>query len=183
MPVYFCLSKSVIMKISIQIIFFTFLTFASQAQITDPSFQPQSPELKKSVYQQVNVKPTANDSSGNISIHESWKIRRLDSLTRANPPELSGFRVQIFFGSKDEALKKRTEFLKKYPEVPAYISFLAPNFRVRVGDFRLKLDSEHFKADIEKQFPNCYIVKDNIQLPSLDPTQYEPVDKTNSAQP
>lgn len=101
---------------------------------------------------------------GNIRVIQNSDIARLDSLKKVYPTKPNGYRVQIFFGKRDDARDKKVEFLKKYPEVGAYISYLAPNFRLRVGDFRTKIECENFKKEISSDFPASYIVKDKIEF-------------------
>ncbi len=108
---------------------------------------------------------------GKVGIKADRKILLLDSLKREKPSALSGFRLQLFFGGRAEAQKIRGEFLKIHPEMGAYISYLAPNFRLRVGDFRTKAECEALKKKVEPDFPGCYIVKDEINLPPLRPKE------------
>jgi hypothetical protein len=109
--------------------------------------------------------PTAD--AGHINFHMDRRIARLDSLKELNPTGIEGYRVQIFFGNRDQAQSTRVEFLRDYPDVGAYISYLAPNFRLRVGDFRTKIESEKFKNELIQKYPGCYIVKDQIEFPPL----------------
>lgn len=106
--------------------------------------------------------------TGRVEIIQSERIFKLDSLKKIHPTLPNGYRVQIFFGRRDAAREKKIEFIRQYPETGAYISYLAPNFRLRVGDFRTKLDCEKFKKEIGKSFPGSYIVKDKIELPNLE---------------
>ena len=99
--------------------------------------------------------------------YESVRIARMDSMLRETPPALEGYRVQLFFGNKTMCEEKREEFLRAFPDERAYISYLAPNFRLRVGDFRNRLECERFKQSIQDKYPGCYIVKDFIELPRL----------------
>lgn len=101
---------------------------------------------------------------GQVNIIQSRDIELLDSLKREHPTKPNGYRVQIFFGSRENAREKKVEFLKKYPETGAYISYLAPNFRLRVGDFMNKLTCEKFKKELSNDFPASYIVKDKIEF-------------------
>jgi len=101
---------------------------------------------------------------GKINIVQPADIERLDSLKKMHPTKPSGYRVQIFFGKREEAREKKLEFIKKYPEIGAYISYLAPNFRLRVGDFRTKIACEEFKREISEDFPASYIVKDKVEF-------------------
>lgn len=90
---------------------------------------------------------------------------------------MEGFRLEIFFNSdanaREKALEVKTEFLKKYPDLDAYIQFQAPNFRVRVGNFRTKSEALQVKARIRKHYPNAFRVDDIIQYPQLLTEQIE----------
>lgn len=83
-----------------------------------------------------------------------------------------GFRVQIFSdsgnGARERANEKRSEFVLKYPEVPAYLDFNNPNFIVRVGDFRTKLEARKFLNSINVEFPYAFVRKDMIQPPPIE---------------
>ena len=62
--------------------------------------------------------------------------------------QIKGYRVQIFFdsgnNSSTRAREVKEEFILKFQDVPAYISWKSPNFRVRVGDFRTRLEADGF---------------------------------------
>ena len=91
--------------------------------------------------------------------------------------QIEGYRVEIFFSSdadaKEKALKKKVEFLKLYPENTVHIKYVAPNFRVRVGDFRTKNEALKLYKEIKNTYPLSFIVTDNIDFPLMKPLQYE----------
>lgn len=80
---------------------------------------------------------------------------------------IDGYRVQIFLGAKADAVKTRQTFLLKHPDVPAYLSYLAPNFRIRVGDLRDRISAERLRHDLKEEEPGCYVVQDRIEPPRL----------------
>jgi hypothetical protein len=81
---------------------------------------------------------------------------------------IPGFRVQIYFGSvRQKAAEVKQEFSWKHPDVPAYLTYMAPNFKVRVGDFRTRLEAQGFLKAIDGQYPTSFIVQDEIRLPAL----------------
>lgn len=90
---------------------------------------------------------------------------------------MDGYRVEIFFSSalnaKDQALKKKKEFLSKYPDYNVHVKFTAPNFRVRVGDFRTKNEALKLYKQIQKDYPGAFIVPDIIDFPLLKSENYE----------
>lgn len=103
---------------------------------------------------------------------------RIDSLiarhVRINEMKdgFDGWRVQIFSGSGNEARQAannmRVDFLAMYPDVPAYLIYQAPNFKVRVGDFRTELDAIHLQRELSYQFPGGFVVKDVVKFPKLE---------------
>ncbi len=85
-----------------------------------------------------------------------------------NNKTISGYRVQIHFGSEREKAKDiRTRFLKSYPEISAYEVYQQPNFKIRVGDFRTKLEAQKFQRMIVSEFTSSFVVSDEIQLPRI----------------
>lgn len=82
--------------------------------------------------------------------------------------ELVGYRVQIFSGNKKQPAREvQSKFTRLYSKTKAHSDYHAPNFRVRVGDFRTKLEAVQFQKEIQKHFPDCYIVKDVIDPEQL----------------
>lgn len=102
---------------------------------------------------------------------------RLDSLVmrhiRVNKQKdgLDGYRVQLFSGSgttaREEANELRAEFMGNHPDVPAYLLYQTPNFKVRVGDFRTELEAIHLQRELAYQYPGGFVVRDEIKFPRL----------------
>jgi hypothetical protein len=90
-----------------------------------------------------------------------------------NRGSISGFRIQIFFdsgnNSKSKAVSAMSEFRSKHSKVEAYLMFQEPNYKVRVGDFRSRMDAQRFLHKLGDSYPNAFIVKDDeINFPPLD---------------
>ncbi len=82
-----------------------------------------------------------------------------------------GYRIQIFFdsgnNSKKGAMATKASFITKYPDVEAYLIFQEPHYKVRVGDFRTRMEAEGFLEVIIEEFPNAYRVNDKISFPEI----------------
>lgn len=93
-------------------------------------------------------------------------------------PVMPGYRIQLFMESGNTALEKSETILEKFQEkykaIPAYITFGEPYYRVRIGDFRNRLEAIKFLDQIQKHYPQAWVVKDDISFPVL--TTYQ---KTN----
>jgi len=81
---------------------------------------------------------------------------------------IDGYRIQIFFNeSRNIAQSQKAGFMNSHSEHKAYIDYLAPNYRIRVGNFRTKLQAEKFKQELINVYPTCIILKNKIELPVL----------------
>jgi len=53
-----------------------------------------------------------------------------------------GYRIKIHFGAdKARAREVKARFIEHFPDIPAYEKYDQPNFNIRVGDFRTKLEA------------------------------------------
>lgn len=84
---------------------------------------------------------------------------------------IPGYRIQIFFdsgiNSGERARKEKEAFELRYPHIPGYVTWKAPNYRVRVGDFRSRLEAEKALRDISGDYPNAWVIKDEINFPPI----------------
>lgn len=76
------------------------------------------------------------------------------------------YSVQIYLGSSRSKARQITfSFQRKYPDIkPSEYDFISPNWKVRVGNFRTKLEAEKVKNMIKDYYPNCFIVEMIIPL-------------------
>jgi len=98
------------------------------------------------------------------------KDSRIDLLDKNYklPFALIGFRVQIHSGNKRQpANQARASFSRVHPKTKAHLDYEQPYYKVRVGDFKTKLEALKYKNFIIKEFPNSFIVKDEIDIKEL----------------
>ena len=109
----------------------------------------------------------------NVTVVQSGAIRTsVQERARANDARMqNGFRIRIFFdnsqtarGGSEAALYR---FKLKYPTVPAYRSFTSPYFKVTVGDYRNKTEALAALAEIRKDFPTSFIVRERFKYPLM----------------
>ena len=81
---------------------------------------------------------------------------------------IPGYRVQIYFGTlRPKAVELKNEFNALHPEIASYLTYKQPNFKVRVGDFRTRLEAQKFLKDIQGKYASSFIVTDDIKLPMM----------------
>lgn len=84
---------------------------------------------------------------------------------------IRGYRIQVFFASgtdaKNQALKLKNDIRNLYPQHEVYIIYEEPFFKLRVGDFRTKIEAYKLFKKIQENTPSAFIVEDIISLPNL----------------
>ncbi|GAB3920502.1 SPOR domain-containing protein [Mucilaginibacter myungsuensis] len=77
-----------------------------------------------------------------------------------------GYRVQFFFGSsRAEAYAAQAKMQTRYPEYRTYITFSEPNFKVRVGDFRTRLEATRLVQELRPIFHTLFVIPERINPP------------------
>jgi hypothetical protein len=103
------------------------------------------------------------------SLLSDYETLRLKIMENPDSKAIQGYRIQIFFdsglNSSDRAKAARDQFLLLYPDIPAYVNWKAPNYRVRIGDFRTRLEAEKVLQLIIVDYPNAWVIKDEINFP------------------
>jgi hypothetical protein len=125
--------------------------------------------LPLSGYAQIDFCQTGKAGSLSVSADSAF-YQLIDSTLRANKQarKIKGYRIQIYFGSeRREASRVKTRFLKKYPEHEAYTLYQRPSFKVRVGNFRNKLEAQKLYHKLNQYFQTVFIVPTRIEYPAL----------------
>ena len=68
---------------------------------------------------------------------------------------------------KEEIKKTRSEFIKLYPEIPTYLTYETPYYRICVGNFRTKNEALKLNNFIRKNYIEAYPVKKIIKISEL----------------
>jgi hypothetical protein len=80
-----------------------------------------------------------------------------------------GYRVQIFYGlDRKEAFNEQSRFKGTYPKLQTYITYKEPNYYLRVGDFRTRLEAQNLLNQLKGVFPTLFIIREKINAPELE---------------
>lgn len=118
---------------------------------------------------------SGQNNSTDIQIIQDPRVDTLLQLHKdlnIKSPRIDGWRVNIFFetgnNSKKLAMEAKAGFVQKYPNIPSYLVFQEPYYKIRVGDYRTQLEAEKFLKIIAAEYPNAFVVEDKINYPELD---------------
>lgn len=77
----------------------------------------------------------------------------------------SGFRVQIFSGlDRNQVYAEQTKFKSRFPKTTTYVTYTQPNYKLRVGDFRTRMEAEKFMNELKKYYSSMFIFSELIIL-------------------
>jgi hypothetical protein len=81
---------------------------------------------------------------------------------------LKGYRVQAYSGAtREDAERVKRRLEQIYPKIPVYFFYDSPYFKVRIGDFRNRLDAQQILYELKGIFEGVLLVPDKINFPSL----------------
>jgi hypothetical protein len=123
--------------------------------------------------QKQDSKPPKNE--GKVEVYQDSRVDSIVKMhVRYNSTQstFEGYRIQIFFDAGNNSLSgaqaAQANYQMLYPGDTAYISFVEPYYKVRIGDFRTRLEAESYLHQIIRDFPNAFIIKDKILFPKMD---------------
>lgn len=92
-------------------------------------------------------------------------------LTEREQGYMDGYRIQIFMESGNDAIDHAEEVIENfhadYPDIEAYLTYRQPYYRVRIGDFRDRLEAEGFLRRISRNYGQAFVVREKIRPPKL----------------
>lgn len=106
------------------------------------------------------------EGKGVVKVESNAQVDAFMTSMKTADYKPMGYRVQLTSesgqGSQDRAKDVKARFMNGHKDVDAYLEWEAPNFKIRVGDFRTKFEAAMFWKQIQADFPNSYVVECKI---------------------
>ncbi|NHM05862.1 SPOR domain-containing protein [Flavobacterium sp. CYK-4] len=71
------------------------------------------------------------------------------------------YKIQIYNGDSETAKKTLGEFRKEFKNYDGTIVFNTPTYKVWVGNFKTRIESERNLAELKKRYPTAFLIKPN----------------------
>lgn len=79
--------------------------------------------------------------------------------------EVPGYRIQIMYANnRDETNLAKAKFYQLFPTIRAYVIYEQPYYKLRVGDFKNKLQLTKGMSLITPIYSGCFTVKDDVKI-------------------
>jgi len=111
---------------------------------------------------------------GNIQVIMDPRIETLiqkqgTPIPPATSVQIDGYRLQLIFDSeKNKIDQARLQFSQRFPKIETYVKYSAPNYILKVGDFRTQLEADRLKAEVGSLYPMSFVVREKVNLPRID---------------
>ena len=76
-----------------------------------------------------------------------------------------GYRIQIMYTDvRTEAYKSKGQMYKDFPDLKSYVEYEEPYYKLRLGDFKTRLEATYFMQQVTPLYAGAFIVKDKIRI-------------------
>ena len=87
--------------------------------------------------------------------------------TRKNMP---GFRIQVINTTdRNKVFAAKAKVYQEFPDLKPYLLYQAPNYKLKVGNFKTQEEAEEMQKQLERLFPSgTYVIRDIIEVKIAD---------------
>lgn len=109
---------------------------------------------------------TAVAKNPNLTVHQDSSLTRLTSDYKSYnhlKDVTDGFRIQVTYTDiRSEAYNSKGQMYKEFPELKSYVEYDQPYYKLRLGDFKTRLEATYYLQQVIILYPGAFIVKDKI---------------------
>ena len=112
---------------------------------------------------------------GSLNVDQDSRIENLimkQRLLYRVDSSFSGYRIHVFMEIGNEALQHAEEmkrqFERAFPDIPIYLTYSEPYFRLRAGNFRNRVEAEKCLRRIKPRFKEAFVTADMIYRPKIE---------------
>jgi len=113
------------------------------------------------------VHAQADSTTSSFTIYEDTLITELrQRYTDYNGKKeyIDGYRIQITYTNiRDEVYQGKAAMYKQFPELTSYVEYEQPYYKLRLGDFKDRLEATYYLQQVITLYPGSFIVKDKIK--------------------
>ncbi|MDZ4845144.1 MAG: SPOR domain-containing protein [Chitinophagales bacterium] len=110
-------------------------------------------------------------AQGNIEIIQDSRVETLISRyaqVKQKQASIEGYRIQISAGSnRNNVYQTKSQFYQNFSDIKQYIIYQSPNFKLRVGNYRTRLEAYKDLQEILPRFNGAFIIRDEIKISEL----------------
>jgi hypothetical protein len=89
-----------------------------------------------------------------------------EETTRDSRRNMPGFRIQVINSpDRTKVFAAKAKVYQEFPDLKPYLLYQAPNYKLKVGNFKTQEEAEEMQKQLERLFPaGLYIIRDVIEV-------------------
>ena len=95
--------------------------------------------------------------NGNLQSEQPQKVTQLLQLKKQLKKDDKRYRIQIYNGNQEVAQKALSNAKNEF-EITAELTFEYPNYKVRLGKFRTRLEADKHLIEVRGKYPGAFIL-------------------------
>ena len=96
---------------------------------------------------------------GEVTVEQDPKISKLLNIYKDANANMAHYTIQVGFGTYSEAEELKRDVEIDFPQWRAKIVFDSPTYRVRIGQFKSKLEAERNFLEVREKYEQSLIIK------------------------
>ena len=92
-----------------------------------------------------------------MKINQSQQIKDLMEVKKEFGQQEKTYQIQIYNGTINEANEEIKRASGKY-SYPCFLAFETPNYKVRMGQFRTRLEAEKALTKVNNMYPAAFVI-------------------------
>lgn len=116
----------------------------------------------------------AQTDSGSVIVMKDPRVDSLvqkqieinDLTTRDARRNVPGFRIQVINSpDRNKVYAAKVKIYEQYPDLKPYLLYQAPNYKLKVGNFKTQEEAELAMQQLSRLFPSgLYVIRDIIEI-------------------
>jgi len=117
---------------------------------------------------------SAQADTNSIVIHKDPRVDLLvkkqiqinEETTRESRSHVPGYRIQVINSpDRNKVFAAKTKVYQEYPELKPYLIYQAPNYKLKLGNFKTEEEADPYIKKLSKLFPTgVYLTHDIIDV-------------------
>lgn len=93
-----------------------------------------------------------------------------EETTKDSRRNMPGFRIQVVNSpDRSKVFATKAKVYQEFPDLKPYLLYQAPNYKLKVGNFKTQEEAEEMQKQLERLFPSgLYIIRDVIEIKVSD---------------
>jgi len=122
----------------------------------------------------LTTRALAQTDTGSVQVNKDPRIAQLirkqiqinEETTRDSRRSMAGYRIQVINSTdRNKVFAAKTKIYQQFPDLKPYLMYQAPNYKLKVGNFKTQDEAEEFEKQLSRLFPSgLYIIRDTIEV-------------------